>query len=54
MNNLSGPDISMQEMLKTEDNKQSKSGNSQKIYSNCVSTHDDVCFLDVEDDPGQN
>jgi|TARA_B100000953_G_C17772681_1_gene342832 hypothetical protein len=54
MNNLSGPDINMQEMLKTEDNKQSKSGNSQKIYSNCVSTHDDVCFLDVEDDPGQN
>ena len=54
MNNLSGPDINMQEMLKTEDNKQSKSGNSQKIYSNCVSTHDDVCFLDVEDDPGHN
>ena len=54
MNNLSGPDINMQEMLKTEDNKQSKSGNSQKIYSNCVSTHDDVCFLDIEDDPGQN
>ena len=54
MNNLSGPDINMQEMLKTEDNKQSKSGNSQKIYSNCVSTHDDVCFLDAENDPGQN
>ena len=54
MNNLSGPDINMREMLKTEDNKQSKSGNSQKIYSNCVSTHDDVCFLDVEDGPGQN
>ena len=54
MNNLSGPDINMQEMLKTEDSKQSKSGNSQKIYSNCVSTHDDVCFLDFEDDPGQN
>jgi len=53
MNNLSGPDINMQEMLKTED-KQSKSGNSQKIYSNCVSTHDDVCFLDVEGNPGQN
>ena len=54
MNNLSGPDVNMRGMLKTEDNKQSKSGNSQKIYSNCVSTHDDVCFLDVEDDPGQN
>ena len=54
MNNLSGPDINMQEMLKTEDNKQSKSGNSQRIYSNCVSTHDDVCFLDVEEDPSQN
>ena len=53
MNKLSGPDIYLQEMLKTED-KQSKNGNSQRIYSNCVSTHDDVCFLDVEDDPGQN
>ena len=53
MNNLNGPDINVQEMLKNED-KQSKSGNSQRIYSNCVSTHDDVCFLDVEDDPGQN
>jgi len=53
MNNLSGPDINMQEILKAED-KQPDSGNSQKIYSNCVSTHDDVCFLDVEDDPGQH
>ena len=53
MNNLSGPDRNVQEILKTED-KQSNSGNSQRIYSNCVSTHDDVCFLDVEDDPSQN
>ena len=53
MNNLSGPDINMQEMLKTED-KQSNSGNSQRIYSNCVSTHDDVCFLDTEDNLNQD
>ena len=53
MNNLSGPDRNVQEILKTED-KQSNSGNSQRIYSNCVSTHDDVCFLDVEEDPSQN
>ena len=53
MNNLNGPDKYKQEMPKTAD-KQSNSGNSQRIYSNCVSTHDDVCFLDVEDDPGQN
>ena len=54
MNNLSGPDVNMREMLKTEDNKQSNSDNPQKIYSNCVSTHDDVCFLDIEDDHSQN
>ena len=53
MNNLSSPDLYMQEMLKTED-KQSKNGNSQRIYSNCVSTHDDVCFLDIEDDLSQH
>ena len=48
MNNLSGPDKYMREKLKAE-NKQSNSDNPQKIYSNCVSTHDDVCFLDTED-----
>ena len=53
MSNLSGPDINMREMLKTED-KQSNSGNSQRIYSNCVSTHDDVCFLDSEDNLNQD
>ena len=53
MKNLSGPDRNVQEILKTED-KQSNSGNSQRIYSNCVSTHDDVCFLDIEDDLSQH
>ena len=53
MNNLSDPDIYMQEMLRTED-KQSKNVNSQRIYGNCVSTHDDVCFLDVEVDHSQD
>ena len=53
MNNLSGPDKYMREKLKTGD-KQSNSDNPQKIYSNCVSTHDDVCFLDIEDDHSQN
>ena len=53
MNNLNGPDKNVQEILKPED-KQPGSDNSQRIYSNCVSTHDDVCFLDAEDDPGQN
>ena len=53
MNNLRGPDKYMREKLKTED-KQSNSDNPQKIYSNCVSTHDDVCFLDIEDDHSQN
>ena len=53
MNNLSGPDRNVQEILKTED-KQSNRDNSQRIYSNCVSTHDDVCFLDIEEDLGQH
>ena len=53
MNNLNGPDRNMQEILKTED-KQPGIGESQKIYSNCVSLHDDVCFLDTEDDQSQN
>ena len=53
MNNLSGPDKYMREKLETGD-KQSSSDNPQKIYSNCVSTHDDVCFLDIEDDHSQN
>ena len=53
MNNLNGPDKYKQEMLKTVD-KQSNSGNSQRIYSNCVSTHDDVCFLDTEDNLNQD
>ena len=48
MKNLNNPDKNMQELLKAED-KRPDSGNSQRIYSNCVSTHDDVCFLDVED-----
>ena len=52
MNNLNSPDKNMQELLKVED-KQPKNGNSQRIYSNCVSTHDDVCFLDIEDDLSQ-
>ena len=53
MSNLNGPDKNVQEILKDE-GKQSNSGSSQKIYSNCVSTHDDVCFLDIEDDLSQN
>ena len=53
MNNLNDPDKNMREMLKTED-KQSNSDISQKIYSNCVSTHDDVCFLDTEEDISQH
>ncbi len=48
MSNLKSPDKNMHELLEAED-KQPDSGNSQRIYSNCVSTHDDVCFLDVED-----
>ena len=53
MKNLNSPDKNMQELLKVED-KQPKSGSSQRIYSNCVSTHDDVCFLDIEDDLSQH
>ena len=53
MKNLNNPDKNMQELLKAED-KQPDSGNSQKIYSNCVSTHDDVCFLDIEVDLSQH
>jgi len=53
MSNLKSAGRYMQETLKTED-KQPDSGNSQKIYSNCVSTHDDVCFLDIEDDLSQH
>ena len=53
MKNLNNTDKNMQELLKAED-KQPDSGNSQKIYSNCVSTHDDVCFLDIEDDLSQH
>ena len=53
MNNLNSPDKNMQELMKVGD-KQPKSGNSQRIYSNCVSTHDDVCFLDIEDDLSQH
>ena len=53
MNNLNGSDKNVQGILKTED-KQSNSDISQKIYSNCVSTHDDVCFLDTEEDPSQH
>ena len=48
MNNLNGPDINVHEILKTED-KQSNRDNSQRIYSNCPSTHDDICFLDTEE-----
>ena len=52
MNNLNGPDKNKREALNTE-YKQSNSDSSQRIYSNCVSTHDDVCFLDIEDDHSQ-
>ena len=52
MNSLNNPGKNIQELLKVED-KQPKSGNSQRIYSNCVSTHDDVCFLDIEDNLSQ-
>ena len=52
MNNLNGSDKNVQGILKTED-KQSNNDNSQRIYSNCVSTHDDVCFLDIEEDFSQ-
>ena len=48
MDNLNSSDRYMQEILKAED-KQPDSGNSQRIYSNCVSTHDDICFLDTEE-----
>ncbi len=53
MNNLNDPDRNTQEILETED-KQFHSDNSQRIYSNCVSTHDDVCFLDIEEDFSQH
>ncbi len=53
MNNLNSPDKNMQELLKAED-KQHNGGYNQRIYSNCVSTHDDVCFLDIEDDLSQH
>ena len=53
MNNSNSPDKNMQELLKNED-KKPHSGNSQRIYSRCVSTHDDVCFLDIEDDLSQH
>ena len=53
MNNLNSPDKNKQELLKVED-KQPNSGYAQRIYSNCVSTHDDVCFLDIEDDLSQH
>ena len=52
MDNLNSSDRYMQEILKAED-KQPNGNNSQRIYSNCVSTHDDVCFLDIEDDLSQ-
>ena len=52
MNNLNSPDKNKQELLKAED-KQPNSGYAQRIYSNCVSTHDDVCFLDAEEDFSQ-
>ena len=52
MNNLNSPDKNKQKLLKAEDNKPS-SGHTQRIYSNCVSTHDDVCFLDTEEDFSQ-
>ena len=53
MCNLNDPDRNVQEILKAED-KRSNDGNSQRIYSNCVSTHDDVCFLDLEEALSQN
>ena len=53
MSNLNSPGKNEQELLKAGD-KQPDSGNSQRIYSNCVSTHDDVCFLDIEDDLSQH
>ena len=53
MKNLNNPDKNMQELLKAED-KQLNSSHTQRIYSNCVSTHDDVCFLDIEDDLSQH
>ena len=52
MSNLDSSDKNMQEFLKAED-KQLNSGHTQRIYSNCVSTHDDVCFLDIENDFSQ-
>ena len=52
MNNLNSPDKSVPKLLKAED-KQHNSGSTQRIYSNCVSTHDDVCFLDTEEDFSQ-
>ena len=52
MNNLNSPDKNKQELLKAED-KQLNSGYAQRIYSNCVSTHDDACFLDIESDLSQ-
>tara|TARA_B110001454_G_scaffold125996_1_gene117556 strand:- start:734 stop:898 length:165 start_codon:yes stop_codon:yes gene_type:complete len=46
MSNLISPDKNIQEISKIEDNQSNGRGPSQKIYSNCVSTHDDVCFLE--------
>ena len=36
--------------IDTDQNVCNGSGTSLKIYSNCVSTHDDVCFLDHAED----
>ena len=50
MSNLISPNRNMQGISKIEDKRSNGSGTSQKIYSNCVSTHDDVCFLDHAED----
>ena len=50
MSNLISPDRNKQGTSKIENNQSNGSGTSQKIYSNCVSTHDDVCFLDIAGD----
>ena len=48
MRNLINPNKNNQEILGLN-NDENKNDSYPKIYSKCVSTHDDVCFLDNED-----
>ncbi len=48
MSNLINPNKNYQETLSLN-NDENKNDSYPKIYSKCVSTHDDVCFLDNGD-----